>query len=155
MRKLCLVLIIGLAALNANAATLTVTSNADAGAGSLRQIVANAASGDTIVFAPNVTHITLTSGAIVIDTINRSSGMRITIDGGDGVIISGNNNTSIFRIIGRVGMQGIPVISHTARFHNLTFENSGETATFCKRNDSAISHPIGVSSQPVFMSLPL
>ncbi len=39
----------------AAAATLTVTNTNDSGAGSLRQAIADAASGDTIDFAPGVT----------------------------------------------------------------------------------------------------
>jgi hypothetical protein len=43
--------------------TLTVLNNADSGAGSLRDILAAAQSGDTIVFDPSLLHeTTLTSG---------------------------------------------------------------------------------------------
>ncbi len=48
------------------AATITVTSTADSGAGSLRQAVADATSGDTINFSVTGT-ITLTSGEIAVD----------------------------------------------------------------------------------------
>src|SRR5690242_14497238 len=41
------------------ATTITVTSSADSGAGTLRDALANANNGDTIVFAPGVTSITL------------------------------------------------------------------------------------------------
>jgi hypothetical protein len=41
-----------------------VTSAADAGTGSLREVIAAAPSGSTITFAPGVTSITLTSGDI-------------------------------------------------------------------------------------------
>jgi hypothetical protein len=47
------------------AATLTVTSTADSGAGSLRDAIANAASGDTVDFAVTGT-IVLTSGHLFI-----------------------------------------------------------------------------------------
>src|SRR5262245_37831882 len=64
-----------LAALSVDADALVVTTTADSGAGSLRQAVADAVSGDTIDF--NLSGcpctITLTSGELVIDvnlTIN-------------------------------------------------------------------------------------
>ena len=52
------------------AATLTVTSTADSGAGSLRDAIAEANDGDTIQFAPalNGQTIALTSAELVIDT---------------------------------------------------------------------------------------
>ncbi len=50
-------------------ATLTVTTTADSGAGSLRDTIAAASAGDTIQFAPalNGQTITLTTAKIVID----------------------------------------------------------------------------------------
>ena len=45
-----------------NAATLTVTSTADGGAGSLRQTIANADSGDTILIPMGVYTLTLGTG---------------------------------------------------------------------------------------------
>jgi len=74
---------------SALAATLTVTSTADDGAGSLRQALVDAASGDTILFDttsfPDATTgtIDLTSGALIIDkplTINGEG--RVTLDAG-------------------------------------------------------------------------
>ena len=59
----------------AHAARHTVTNENNAGAGSLRETIANAASGDTIIFANNVNRITLTSGRIDFDK-------SLTIDGG-------------------------------------------------------------------------
>ena len=50
------------------AATLTVTNHDDSGPGSLRDSIANAASGDTITFAlPTPSTISLTSGELLID----------------------------------------------------------------------------------------
>ncbi len=51
---------------SASAATLTVTSGADSGAGSLRAVVASASAGDIIEFAPSVTTVELTTAEIVI-----------------------------------------------------------------------------------------
>jgi len=81
----------------ASAATLTVLNTADSGAGSLRQAVADAGSGDILVFDgsafPDATTgtITLGSGAIVTDK-------ALTIEGGGKVTIDGNNNSRIFTI---------------------------------------------------------
>jgi predicted outer membrane repeat protein len=77
------------------AATITVTNNNDSGAGSLRQAVIDAADGDTINFASNVTGtITLTSGAIFIN----EKSLTITGPGARVLAISGNNENTIFFI---------------------------------------------------------
>jgi hypothetical protein len=80
-----------------HAATLTVTSTADSGAGSLRQALADAIDGDTIEFAPalNAQTITLTSAELVID-----KNITITAPGPDrvGVRRSTANFTPQFRI---------------------------------------------------------
>lgn len=49
------------------AATITVTNGNDSGAGSLRQAVANAQAGDSIVFQAGVDTVTLTTDQLVID----------------------------------------------------------------------------------------
>ena len=59
----------------AAASTITVTNTNDSGAGSLRQAIANATSGDTIKFAPSLAGQTVT----LASTINIQKG--ITIDG--------------------------------------------------------------------------
>ena len=75
----------------AYAGTLTVTNNADSGAGSLRQAIAAAASGDTITFDNDYT-ITLASELAIIDK-------TITITGtGHHITISGNNAVRVFHI---------------------------------------------------------
>ena len=51
---------------SASAATLTVTSGADSGAGTLRDVVASASAGDIIEFAPSVTTVELTTAQIEI-----------------------------------------------------------------------------------------
>lgn len=55
-----------LAALPAAAGTITVTSGADSGAGTLRQAIIDALPGDTVNFAAGVTVVTLTSAELVI-----------------------------------------------------------------------------------------
>jgi len=109
LRRICLALVSGmlltgsvlpasllLPALPAIAAPQTVTSSADAGAGSLRDAIANASANDTISFAPNLTggqKITLTSGELAIGkslTIQNASGQVVTV--------SGNNASRVFHI---------------------------------------------------------
>jgi len=74
----------------ARGATLTVTSTGDSGAGSLRQAILDAASGDTIEFAVTGT-ITLTSGELAI-----SKSLTIKGPGSSHLTISGNNASRVF-----------------------------------------------------------
>ena len=69
--------------------TLIVTTEADSGAGSLRQIVLDAVADDTITFASGVQTVTLTGGEIVLNK-------NLTIQGG--VTINGNANSRIFNV---------------------------------------------------------
>jgi predicted outer membrane repeat protein len=78
-----------MASANINAITHTVTSNASSGIGTLRQLVNDAASGDTIMFNTAITSIILSS-QIRIEK-------DITIIGGSGnTILSGGNSSKIF-----------------------------------------------------------
>jgi len=70
-------------------AQITVTSNADSGANTLRQAVADVCDGGTIDFDPSVTTINFAS-LIEIDK-------AITING-DGQILDGGNSTIIFKV---------------------------------------------------------
>src|SRR5438105_1571792 len=70
-----------------HAATITVTSTADSGAGTLRAGIAAAAAGDTIDFSASLTgqSIVLTSGEISIDkalTISGPGAQNLTVNGG-------------------------------------------------------------------------
>ncbi|KAB8332985.1 hemolysin [Scytonema tolypothrichoides VB-61278] len=75
--------------------TINVTSNADNGAGSLREAIAQAQSGDTIQFDSSLANqtITLTSGQLTVDE-------KLTINGAgaNGLTISGNNASRIFDV---------------------------------------------------------
>ncbi len=77
-------------------ATYAVINTADGGAGSLRQAIANAVSGDTINFAPNLsgTTITITDGEMQLTG-------GLTIDASDltnGVRLDGNYASRIFNV---------------------------------------------------------
>jgi hypothetical protein len=76
-------------------AIITVTSAANSGAGSLREAIARANTGDTIKFSPNLAGqtITLTSGQLQVD-----KGLTIDGAGAAGVKISGNNASRIFDV---------------------------------------------------------
>ncbi|MBW4564099.1 MAG: right-handed parallel beta-helix repeat-containing protein [Mojavia pulchra JT2-VF2] len=75
--------------------TISVTTTADSGVGSLRAAIASAQAGDTIKFASTLTNktITLTSGQINI-------AKNLTIDGAEAanLKISGNNSSRIFEV---------------------------------------------------------
>jgi hypothetical protein len=89
---LALSLVLGL---SSRAATNTVTSNADSGAGSLRDTIAAAASGDTIEFDPSLSGQTITLGSQLTLTND------LTIDAsalGAGLTVSGSNAVRIISI---------------------------------------------------------
>jgi hypothetical protein len=83
-----------LTAVAIHAATLSVSTNADSGAGSLRDQIALAASGDTVAIATTGT-ITLTTGEIAIVGKN----LGITGPGADQLTITTNAATRALRIV--------------------------------------------------------
>ncbi|BAQ65372.1 choice-of-anchor Q domain-containing protein [Geminocystis sp. NIES-3709] len=85
--------------LQVEAAIITVTSLADSGAGSLRNAIASANAGDTIVFQNGLTGtITLTSGALVVNKSLTIQGLGANL-----LTISGNNNDRVFVFQGPAG----------------------------------------------------
>jgi hypothetical protein len=76
---------------------LTVLNNADSGAGSLRDTIAAAQSGDTIVFDPSLSYqtITLSSGPLAL-----SSNLTIDGPGADLLALSGNQQNQLFTLSG-------------------------------------------------------
>ena len=76
----------------AHSATNTVTSLADSGAGSLRQVIADSAAGDTIVFGVSGT-ITLASGELVVE-----KDLTISGPGTSALAVSGAGKSRIFNI---------------------------------------------------------
>src|SRR6516165_1685809 len=79
--------------------TLTVLTNADNGAGSLRAAIADAQNGDQIVFDPSLhgQTITLTSGQLAL-----SKSLDIEGPGADQLAVSGNHASRVFAISGGV-----------------------------------------------------
>ncbi|HTI05851.1 MAG TPA: choice-of-anchor Q domain-containing protein [Gemmatimonadales bacterium] len=90
--------------------TVTVTNTADAGSGSLRDAIGNAADGATIVFDPTIAGqtITLTSGEILIH-----SSLTIAGPSTNGVTISGGGHSHVFQIQG-------PLVDGVVTMRNLT-----------------------------------
>ncbi len=82
-----MVFIFSFLSLPAFTATITVTSTADSGVGSLRQAVADASSGDVINFNVSGDTITLTSGQIVVP-----ASLTIQGPGEDALIVESNGN---------------------------------------------------------------
>ena len=111
------------AALNLNSATHTVTNGNDAGVGSLRQAVFDANSGDTIIFASNVSTVTLKE-QITIDkslTINGGSGDKRVAIGRDTTIYENDDGHGTYIIWTRIF--NIPVSNIEVNLNNLIIEN--------------------------------
>ncbi len=103
----------------ARADTITVTSTLDAGAGTLRQAIADANAGDTIVFTGSMT-ITLSSELGIAK--------NLTIDGsGYTVTVSGNDVVRVFKVSNsaRVTLDNLAVV------HGL-----GDTTVTCAESGS-------------------
>jgi predicted outer membrane repeat protein len=118
-----------------------VTTEADDGYGSLREVIYNAPQDCTITFASNVTNIILTSGEI---EINRS----LTINGGSNnekVTISGNNNSRIFftsnsinlninNLILTNGYKTLPSSNGSAVYVSYNSNLTATNCTFCQNS---------------------
>ena len=93
LSALCLI------ALSTQAATITVTSINDSGAGSLRQAIADAVNGDTIDFDPSLNGqaITLASDELLVN-----KNISINGPGPNNLTIDGNHAWRVFHVIGGV-----------------------------------------------------
>ncbi len=98
-RAILTIVFSSISVIGASAATITVVSTNDSGAGSLREAIFSAASGDTIDF--NLSGcpctISLTSAELTIDNKN----LFINGPGASQLTISGNNARRVFRITSR------------------------------------------------------
>ncbi len=102
----------------------TVTSAADSGPGSLRDILANAVPSETIDFAPGLdgSTITLTSGPLTI------AGLEVSIDASalaTGIRLDGNQSSRIFSISASADVTPTPA---DVTLTNLHLINGRETA---------------------------
>jgi predicted outer membrane repeat protein len=103
MRAFFCLLTGALSCVSVSANTLTVTSPADNGAGSLRAMIAAAAAGDVIQFDP-----TLNGQVILLATqINVTREVRIDGPGADQIALSGGNLTRIFFATAPVTLSGL------------------------------------------------
>ena len=100
----------GFLTLPTQAATIAVTSTADSGAGSLRDAIATAVSGDSINVA--VTGTIILTGPLTID-----KSLTITGSGASALAVSGNNAAQVFVVNGGA----------TVTISGLTIENGAVT----------------------------
>jgi hypothetical protein len=91
-RGLAMALLAGLGITQGYASVLDVTSTADGGGGSLRQVIGAANSGDTIQFSVNGS-ITLLSGELLVD-----KDLTITGPGAANLLINGNGLGRVFHV---------------------------------------------------------
>ena len=89
---------------SSRAATVTVTTTADSGAGSLRSAIAAASAGDTIDFAVAGPAIILTSGELVIN-----QDLTIQGPGAANLAISGNHSSRVFNLNGTVTISDLTI----------------------------------------------
>lgn len=118
------------------AATFTVTTNADSGAGSLRDAVAQAntaAGADIIVFASGVTNVVLSSQIDITDVLT------ITGNGTAATVVSGNNATRIFNT------------SSPLTLNSLTLTNGSASGDGGAINVQSYGGPVGLTLNQVLV----
>lgn len=102
-----------LSVVSAQAATITVTSSADSGAGTLRQAIADSADGGTINFSSSLSGATIT----LASTLTLAKGLTIAGPGANTLTVSGNNAVRI-----------LSITSGTSTILGLTFANGQITS---------------------------
>jgi hypothetical protein len=124
-----LMLLLGGFAGQASANNDVVTSSADDGSsGTLRSVIGYAQAGDTITFAPGISHITLTQGVIGI-----YNSMTISGPGASKLAIDGNSNGDVF------GIHNIYTPSSLITISGLTIENGNSCGCFIDSSDVSFS----------------
>lgn len=110
---------IGAFEFGATACNLVVSSNADAGANTLREAISCATSGQTITFAPSMANQTITLASTLEIPVNKN----LTIDGlaAANLTISGNNAVRVFLL------KSTSVQSTTLNLKNLKIINGFHT----------------------------
>ena len=130
-----------LSAVAAHAATLTVTSAADSGPGTLRQAILNASTGDTINFAVGITTITLTSGELLINK-------NLTINGpGANVLTVQRSSMVLFRIF-NISPAGTTTISGLTIAGGQAELGGGVYCTGGTINNCVITNNQAIGDQP-------
>lgn len=119
LSALCLI------ALSTQAATISVTSTNDSGAGSLRQAIADAVNGDTIDFDPSLNGQTIT---LVSDELLVNKSISINGPGPNNLTIDGNHAWRVFHVIGGA----------TATIGGLTITNGFVSGFFPNSNGGGI-----------------
>jgi hypothetical protein len=126
--------------------TLTVTSIADSGPGSLRYEIAAAKSKDTIVFAPSLDGqtITLTSGELDL-----TKNLTIQGPGGGQLTISGGGNSRVFEVASKttVTLSGLTISNGTAANGGGIYVDHGGTLTISNStlsSDAATTYGGGI-----------
>jgi predicted outer membrane repeat protein len=115
---------------NDDLSTMQVTSPADSGPGSLRQLIADAEPGATIGFAPGLPTIVLTSGPLTIDK-------ALTLDGAGQVVIERSRaaGAPAFRLIDIPGGAGPVTLDGLTLLNGLVTSHGGGAI----RNDGALT----------------
>src|SRR5882757_2467694 len=137
LSALCLI------ALNAQAATITVTNTNDSGAGSLRQAIADANAGDTIDFGVTGT-ITLTTGQLLV-----VKSISINGPGSDRLTVDGNHASRVFQVQvdggGAATIAGLTITNGNAnRGGGIYNESSTLTVSNCSISSNSAPDAFGV-----------
>ena len=117
-----LILLAALSAAPVSASTLTVTNTNDSGPGSLRDAIANAASGDTIDFS-----LTYPATITLASTLTINTSLTISGPGASSALISGNHTVQVLSIGGGI----------TVTISGVTIENGSSSVGSLGYNTNA------------------
>src|SRR5688572_22013404 len=135
----CGLIAAGLTSVSTFAGTLTVTSTADTGVGSLRAAVAAAASGDVIRFDPSL------SGQDVVLASQLSVTRELGIEGpgSDKIAISGGNRTRIFFATAPLTLSGLTLKNGLGDGAALYVLRARATVISCSFTDNSAPNGVG------------